>query len=532
MLKAPMIIPELTTLSVLSKIGLLTPAGLYRLAAAIFQYGVNPMALLAFSQRKHADQTALVDERESLSYRQLLAQSVKLSEILKENYRLGSGKKVGFLCKNHASLVKAILAVSLTGADICLLNAEMSGSQLKDLAAHHPFSLLIHDFELSPLIEQSGYSKDRLLSDHPQLPAVSNLQGSQPDADLCRKPRLRPPSSGRIILLTGGTTGKSKMAAHKPSVFNFLNPFITLVTRLNLLKYHTAYIATPLYHGYGVAVLFLFLALGRKIVITRGFDAANACELIRKHRVEVVSVVPLMVHRMLRYNPEDLRSLACIASGGAELNPRLVEETSRALGDVLYNLYGTSETGLNMIATPQDLKYSPKTIGKRIRGVGLRILDERKNEVETGKVGQFCIKSRWSMRNRRNAWIGTGDLGYRDEKGYYYLCGRADDMVVSAGENVYPAEIEQVLIRHPQVEDVAVIGVGDESFGQRLKAFVLPVKDAGITPEELLEWLRSRVARYQMPREIVLVEHMPYTPVGKLDKKQLKNCDKVPWIAG
>lgn len=259
----------------------------------------------------------------------------------------------------------------------------------------------------------------------------------------------------------------------------------------------------------------------KKIVINSGFDANKACCLIREHKCEVVTVVPLMIHKMLKNNVEDLRSLACIASGGAELNPKLVDEVFSKLGDVLYNLYGTSEAGLSSIATPQDLKYSATTIGKKIDGVRLRILDNNKNEVEIGKVGQFYIKNRWSMRNSNNSWIKTGDLGYQDNNGYYFLCGRADDIVVSAGENVYPIEIEQVLINHPQVEDVAVIGISDEHFGHKLKAFIVLEKSANITKEELFKWLRLRVARFQIPKDITFVDNIPYTPLGKLDKKQL-----------
>jgi acyl-CoA synthetase (AMP-forming)/AMP-acid ligase II len=324
------------------------------------------------------------------------------------------------------------------------------------------------------------------------------------------------------VLLTGGTTGNAKEAAHKPSLFNYLDPFVAFLARLKILTYHTAYIATPIYHGYGMAVLLLFCAVGKKVVIHSGFDAQQACRLIRERQVEVVTVVPLMLHKMIETNADDLKSLACIASGGAELNPKLVKETLSRLGEVLYNLYGTSEAGLNIIATPQDLSYSAHTIGSKIKGVRLKIVDDHKREVEVGRVGQFCIKNRWSMRNGAAAWIETGDLGYRDEKGYYYLCGRADSMIVSAGENVYPLEVEQVLLTHPQVEDAAVIGIQDEHFGQRLKALVVLVPQAETTKEELLKWLRSRLARFQMPKEIIFVDHLPYTQLGKLDKKLLK----------
>jgi len=501
------------------KIRLLSPWGLYRLIAALWKYGINIASLLSFAQSFYGDKIALSDDFETISYGKLWAQSEKLAVILQQRYSLRRGQKVGFLCKNHGSLVKSIFAVSLLGADICLLNAEMSISQLKGLIEVHDFDLIIYDPELSSLIKQSFYAKEKLLSYHDNLPAVSNLLSLAID----EKVKLQRSSSSKLVLLTGGTTGKFKTAAHRPSVFNFLNPLLTLLTKLKLLNYSTAYIATPIYHGYGIAVLLLFITLGKKMVISRGFNAQRACGIIREHNVEVVTVVPLMVHKMLKTSPEDLKSLACIASGGAELSPKLVEETISRLGDVLYNLYGTSEAGLNIVATPQDLKYSAKTVGRKINGVSLKILDEEKNEVEAGRIGQLCIKNNWSMKNTKNPWIETGDLGYRDNKGYYFLMGRVDDMIVSGGENVYPIEVEQVLLSHPQVEDAAVIGVNDDTFGQRLKAFVLLSKDGGPTKEELLEWLRPKIARFQMPREIVLVDNMPYTPVGKLDKKKLRS---------
>ncbi|MDF2647775.1 MAG: acyl-CoA synthetase (AMP-forming)/AMP-acid ligase [Paenibacillus sp.] len=503
---------------VLNKIRLLSPLALFQLTSAIYKYGINLMALLNFSARTYGDNIALVDEQETLTYKQLFALSEELSVILRGRYHLARGKKAGVLCKNHASLVKTIFAVTSSGADLYLLNAEMSEGQLNNILQRHDFDLLIYDEELSSLLEQTSYTKAKILSYHDTFPAVNNLLS----ASIYEKQKRHRTSSGKLVLLTGGTTGNAKEAVHKPSLFNYLDPFSGFLTRLKILNYHTAYIATPIYHGYGVAVLLLFCALGKKMVIHRGFDAEKACRLIREHQVDVVTVVPLMLHKMLKSNADDLISLSCIASGGAELNPKLVKETLRQLGDVLYNLYGTSEAGLNIIAAPQDLTYSAHTIGRKIEGVRLVIVDDLKEEVEIGRVGQFCIKNRWSMRNGANSWIETGDLGYRDEKGYYFLCGRVDNMIVSAGENVYPLEVEQVLLTHPGVEDAAVIGIRDEHFGQRLKAFVLLTPNADTTRDELFEWLRSRLARFQLPKEIIFVDHLPYTPLGKLDKKLLK----------
>lgn len=476
------------------------------------------MTLLQIAEWSYGNKVALADGDETISYNQLFSESEKLSLILFEKYRLRGGQKVGFLCKNHASLVRSIFAVSRLGADIYLLNPEMSKNQFKSQWERHNFDFLLYDSELSPIIEHVNFTNEKIMSYHDHLPSINRLITTNVNKEI-QLPRT---SMGKIMLLTGGTTGKSKEAPHKPSLFNYLNPFVSLLIRLKLKEYNPVYIATPIYHGYGLAVLFLFIALGKKVVINKRFHAEKACQLIRDHKVEVVTVVPLMLHKMLKHNAEDLKSLNCIASGGAVLNPKLAEEVLRKLGAVLCNLYGTSETGLNIIAAPQDLKHSVHTIGKRINGVPLKVLDENKEEVEAGSIGQFCVKREWSFRNSKASWIETGDLGYRDQNGYYFLCGRKDDMVVSAGENVYPIELEQILFQHPLIEDVAVIGIHDEHFGQRLRAFVHLVKHASLTEEELCEWLRSRVARFQVPREIVFIDHMPYTALGKLDKKQLK----------
>lgn len=505
-------------LYVLYAIRLLSPLAIFRLASAIYRSGVNLMALLRFAARTYGDKIALVDETETLTYNELFTQSDRLAAVLRMKYQLARGKKVGLWCKNHASLVKAIYAVSASGADSYLLNAEMSGGQLQAIVERKEFDLLIYDAELSPLLEQTTYSNAKLLSYHDILPAINKLTSTVDD----EKKKQRRASSGKLILLTGGTTGLAKEAAHSPSLFNYLDPFAGFLSRLQIMEKHTAYIATPIYHGYGVAVLLLFCALGKKVVIHRGFDAQKACSLIRRHSVDIVTVVPLMLHKMLKTNVNDLKSLTCIASGGAELHPKLVQETLSQLGEVLYNLYGTSEAGLNMIAVPQDLIYDAHTIGRKMKGVHVKVMDAQMEEVEAGRIGQLCIRNKWSMRNKTNVWIPTGDLGYCDEKGYYFLCGRTDSMIVSGGENVYPLEVEQMVRTHPDVEDAGVIGIADEHFGQRLKAYVVLAPCAELTVEELIDWLRTRLARFQMPKEILFVDHLPYTNLGKLDRKALK----------
>jgi len=468
---------------------LLSPITWFRLLASIRACGFNLMALLMFAARSYGNRTALADERVTLTYRQLLSESAKLAAALHNVYGLHSGRKAAVLCRNHADFVKTIFAVSRLGADLYLLNTEMSSFQLLSLLERDHFDVCICDDDLASKIESAAVPICRI------EPFVRDAKAG--DAVLPRA------SLGRIVLFTGGTTGIPKQAAHRPSIAQYFAPFAALLHRLRLAEHDTAYIATPMFHGYGIAMLLVMTALGKKIVVTRRFTVQQACEVIRVHRAEVVTVVPLILQRMLQHDPGALRSLRCIASGGAPLHPKLVEQVQSRLGDVLYNLYGTSEGGLQIIASPMDLRVDPRMLGRRIRGVTLQV-----------REGRLLVK-------RNHAWIENGDAGYRDRRGYYYLLGRADDMVVSGGENVYPAELEQLLMMHPEVEDAAVVGVPDVLYGGRLKAFVLLSSASALTAEELGAWLKPRAARYQMPKEIVIVESIPYTPLGKADKNAL-----------
>lgn len=504
-------------LSVLYKLRMLTPRGIYRLFSAFFRYGINLQALLYVAYETYKHRIAIVDDKQSLTYADLFRKVEELSKAL-TRLHIQRGHKIAVLCRNHAELVQLLFALSDLRTDVSFINVEMSWGQLERLMQDGRFDGWIFDDEFYEGITSMAFAQNGSIHKIEQWPLLHIWT----DRDIEQSSALSRSARGRIVLLTGGTTGKAKSVFHKPSLFSYLQPFLSFVTRLKVSNYQTAYIATPIYHGYGVAALLIFITFGMKIVLTQKFTVDKACSLIRDHQVEIVTVVPLMIAKMLQHNVEDLRSLRCIASGGAELPPKLVLEVREKLGDVLYNLYGTTETGLCMIATPEDLRYFPRTIGKVVHGNRVAIFDEQHHKVPVGKIGQLCVRNRWSMQNRASQWILTGDLGYLDTRGYYYLCGRIDDMVVSAGENVYPLEVEQEMGQHPDVIDVAVIGVPDEQFGQRLRAFVVLRNGSKVTKDELLQWLKHRVARYQMPREILVVDALPYTPVGKLDKKKLR----------
>jgi acyl-CoA synthetase (AMP-forming)/AMP-acid ligase II len=277
---------------------------------------------------------------------------------------------------------------------------------------------------------------------------------------------------------------------------------------------------TPIYHGFGLASLFVAVMLRVEVHFTTRFDAEQSCSLIARDRIQVVVVVPLMLQRMLKHDPNSLASLECIITGGAALSPVLAQETLEELGPKLFNLYGTSEAGFCIMGTPKLLGTKPQSIGRPIWGVRAKIANDADRAVGDGEIGRLCIRCAWAIT--RKSWVETGDVAYRDTEGDIFLCGRVDDMIVSGGENVYPVELERVLVQHPSVEAAAVVGIPDPEFGQRLKAVVVPKENATLDLAILLDWLKPRVARYQMPAVTEFREELPYTPLGKLDKKSLR----------
>lgn len=495
---------------------LLTVAGLWYLLQAILTTGANLMLLLRLAAKLHPDRMAVTDGREQLSYSQLWEQAEALAAALHLNYGVGSRQKVAIVCRNHAAAMKAIFAVSRLGAHLFLLNPEMSAAQLLALEERLRFDFVIYDEPLAHIFKNSGLRDKALPAYHPTDDSIERL-ASNPGL---KNGQLKKMGTGNIVVMTGGTTGQPKSASRKPSIFNYLPPFFAFLSQAHLDQYQSVYITTPICHGYGLAFLFIGVILGAGMYFTERFEAARACSLVAAHKIQVMIVVPLILQRMLKLDPASLSSLRCIITGSALLSPALAQETLQQLGPTLFNLYGSSEAGFCLMATPTILSRKPGSIGKPIQGVRAKIANNLGQEVGENMVGQLCIRSSWT--SKRNSWIETGDLAYRDSDGDIFLCGRVDDMIISGGENVYPIELENILSQHPEVESAAVFGIPDQEFGQRLKAVIVKKRDTTLDQAALLAWLKPRVARYQMPAIIEFRDELPHTSLGKLDKKSLR----------
>jgi acyl-CoA synthetase (AMP-forming)/AMP-acid ligase II len=506
----------LTLLKKLHRTRLLTVAGLWRLLEAVMTTGINLMAMLRVAAKLHPLRTAVVDERERLSYPALWQQSESVAVALQVDHGVHGRQKVAIVCRNHAAAIKAIFALSRLGTHVFLVNPEMSADQILALEERLRFDFYVYDDHLTHVFQNAPLRNKAVPAYHPTDDSIDRMSAQSRDT----KVRLAKVKTGNIVVMTGGTTGRPKAASRKPSIANFLPPFVALLAQVHLDRYRSVYVATPIYHGFGLAALFIGVILGAEMYFSNRFDAGRSCFLIERNKIEVVTLVPLMLQRLLKHDTGSLSSLRCIITGGALLSPALAQETLNRLGPKLFNLYGTSEAGVSIMATPDVIGRKPESIGKPIQGVRAKIVNDSDHPVGEGKVGRLCIRSTWTIN--RQSWIETGDLAYQDHDGDIFLCGRVDDMIVSGGENVYPIDLENVLVQHPDVEAIAVVGIPDVEFGQRLKAVVVKKRGATLDQSTLLEWLKPRVARYQMPAVIEFREELPYTSLGKLDKKSLR----------
>ncbi|SCB98591.1 class I adenylate-forming enzyme family protein [Gilliamella intestini] len=489
----------------LYKTQLLTFKGIGYLFTSIRLVGMNLMALLYIRQRLCPEQIAISQEGVCINYRTLYCQSQHLAMQLALHCGIKPHQKVAIMANNHAILVHTLFAVARLGADIYLLNTELSAAQVNDISNNVKFDCVIYDPDVTALPP----IKNSLPTYHESQTSVYSLLTALP---LAHQTKIKVTHFAKVTVLTSGTTGRFKMAGRSSKAQNFMRPFLQLLVKLKLSHYKKIYIATPIYHGFGIATLCMSVLLGATMFLTRRFEAKKSCQLIVDNQIEVVTLVPLMLNRMLTYSVDQLKSLSCIITGGAPITAMLVKQTLDQLGKVLFNLYGTSEAGVCMIATPDDLAIKPTTIGRPLKGLCAKLVAKEDKK-------ELYIKCAWSTLGNR--WVATGDLADKDAEGFYYLKGRVDDMIVSGGENVYPFELEQHLLSHLEIKDTAVISVPDTEFGQRLVAFVVLVPNSKLTETVLLGWLKSQIARYQMPKKINIIDQLPMTKIGKVDRKRL-----------
>jgi len=526
---------SLRTAVILARAGVVRlerPDRLARVGLTMLRWGPTPAAGYHISAVRTPQRTAVYDDRGSVTFAEIDAQTNALAHGLR-GLGVREGDSIAIFCRDHRGFIDASVAASKLGASLLLLNTSFAARQIAEVCESENPRVLIYDEEFSELCASAAEGRTSVLAwcdgAAPAHPTIEELTAANSTA------RLSPPQDrGRVVILTSGTTGAPKGASrHQP---RSLDPAAALFSRLPLRARESTLIAAPLFHSWGYAHYTLALALSSTLVLQRRFDAEATLAAIARHRPSALIVVPVMLTRILELGPElishyDTSSLRIIAVSGSALPGDLALRLMDTFGDVLYNLYGTTEVAWATIASPDQLRAAPGTAGTPPRGTQVRLFDDGDGEItEPGRPGRIFVRNEMVMdgytsgdgKPMLNGLIATGDVGYLDTHGRLFVSGRDDDMIVSGGENVFPREVEDLLAEHPAVDDVAVIGVPDQQFGERLRAFVVLRDGAVLSDDDVREHVRENLARFKVPRDVVFVDVLPRNATGKVLKRELR----------
>jgi acyl-CoA synthetase (AMP-forming)/AMP-acid ligase II len=523
---------KLRTTSILVRAGVLAPGRPDKMArqlASLAQWGATVAGGYQAAAARCANEPALHDERTTRTFAQADDRSNRLANALAE-LGVKARDRVALMCRNHNAMVESFIACGKLGADVVLLNTGLSPSAVADVIGVHRPSAVLADDEFTEMIAAVPGSFARI-STWPDAdngyPTVDELiDDARPDRP---KPVERP---GRIVVLTSGTTGTPK-GARRPTPKG-LSTAAGMLAQIPLRAGDRIVVAAPLFHSWGLAAMQIATALRSSLCLIRKFDAEETLRVISEHRGDALFAVPIMLQRILDL-PErvrsryDLSSLRIVASSGSAMSGAFVTAFMDTFGDILYNFYGSTEVSWASIAGPEDLRAAPTTAGRCPPGTRIAILDEDSQPVPPGGEGQIFVTNDMLFEGytdggtppRAADLMATGDVGYLDAAGRLFVTGRADEMIVSGGENVFPRPVEEALVKLPGVHEAAVVGVADPEYGQRLAAYVVPYRGARLRADDIRSYIHERLARFAVPRDVYFVPDLPRNATGKILKRLL-----------
>jgi acyl-CoA synthetase (AMP-forming)/AMP-acid ligase II len=522
---------ELRVLREAGVLGLHRPDKSVKVVSAFLRWGASPALGITTAAIHYPHEIALIDERGSLSFERLHRRSNALAHSFAA-MGIGYGDGIGIMCRNHRGFVEATLAAAKLGASALYLNTMFAGPQLVEVTRREGPKALVYDAEFAALFEGVDDSVARVVGwtdegEEAGEVTLEQLIAAGTDADLSP-----PPDKPRFVILTSGTTGTPK-GAQRSSPDGLLS-IAALIDKIPYRSRETMMVAAPLFHSWGFFHFVMSLPTASTMVLRRRFDPEGTLRAARESRAEVLAAVPVMIQRILALPEEtlssyDLSSLRITALSGSALPGELALQWMDRFGDSVYNLYGSTEVAYATVATPEDLRAAPGTAGRPPRGTTVRILDESGQEVPQGGVGRIFVGNEMSFegytggggKEAVDGLLCSGDVGHIDGDGRLFIDGRDDEMIVSGGENVFPREVEDLLADHEAIVEAAVIGVADDEFGQRLKAFVVAKDGSGISEDDLKAHVKANLAGYKTPREVEFLDELPRNATGKVLKRDL-----------
>ena len=504
------------------------------------------MDVVAVHAQAKPDAVAYVEDARRWTWRELFDRRNRLASSLTK-LGLARGETAIVYAPNSLEYLLASGAVRAVNALPVPMNHRLVADEVLYILDHSDAAVVFVGDPFVPIAEQirsrAPNVRTWILTGAERRPWASSLddlvQRGSPEA-----PAVDPTQGlGGSMIYTGGTTGKPKGALRSG-----VNPRLTLDLMQALGMMHEGQVhlvAGPLYHSAPGSFALFTTVLGGTVVVMRKFEPEQALHLIHTHQVTSTFMAPTLVKRILdlpeavraRYDVASMRSLVVAA---APCPMRVKEEALRYFGPCFYEFYGSTELGVNTILTPADVLRKPGSCGRAAPNVELALLDDDGRPVAVGEPGEVYIRRFEGMfdgyyknaeatsQTRRGEWYSVGDVARVDAEGYYYIGDRKRDMIISAGVNIYPAEIEDALHRHPAVEDVAVFGVPDEDWGERVHAAIQIRPGHTLTADEVRAFAREHLADYKVPREVSFPEEFPRDTAGKLIKRMLRD----PYWAG
>jgi fatty-acyl-CoA synthase len=514
------------------------PLNYAAMATDIAKWGEIGM-LPAFNARRTPNRAAIIDDEGSFTYRELdEAANAVAHGLLAKGVRGGDG--VAILARNHRWFAVAEFGCARVGARIILLNSSFSGPQIKEVSEREGAKLIIYDDEYAGDVSKAKppLGKLRALGTTPDGEdsgsadeTLANLVAAHSKA-----PAPKASKHSSIIILTSGTTGTPKGANR--STPPTLAPIGGILSHVPFKANEVTSLPAPMFHALGFLHATIGMFLGSTLVLHGKFKPAQVFEDIAQHKVTAVVVVPVMLARMLDAlekmdEKPDLSSLRIIFVSGSALGADVAERALKDIGSVVYNMYGSTEIAFATIAQPHHLEFNSTTAGPPVKGVKVKIYDENGKELPQGEVGRIFVGTSFPFEgytgggNKQiiDGLLSSGDVGYFDERGLLYISGRDDEMIVSGGENVFPAEVEDCISAHPDVVEATAIGVEDKEWGHRLRAFVVKKDNADLDEDTVKKHVKDQLAKYKVPREVVFLDELPRNPTGKILKRELREID-------
>jgi fatty-acyl-CoA synthase len=495
--------------------------------------------------QRHAERTphklAVVDVHSGRQYNyvQFNERANRLASFMKDELGLETGDRVSILAQNSSDYYETLFACGKAGVILNTLNWRLVAPELEYILSDCAPQALIYEPEFADTVDA--------LRPKIENPSYIVLAGEAPEGEWTYEEALAAGSPEGIemprltyddtwaILYTSGTTGRPKGA--QVTYGNFFYNAIGIGMAIDLTSQDINLNALPAFHsgGFGLYAAPTFHA-GGTVIVMRTFDPARLLRLIDEWQVTVILLVPamyLMLSQYQDFDRHDLSSVRSWGSGGSALPPSLVQEFANK-NIIIQQGFGMTETGPTVfLITKEDALRKAGSVGKPVMHTEVRILDREGNELGHDEVGELCVRGgnvTTGYWNRPEAtaealvdgWLHSGDAAKYDEEGFYTIVDRWKDMFISGGENVYPAEVENVIYQHPAVAEVAIIGVPDPKWQEVGKAIVVKKEKQSVTEEEIIAFCQDKLARYKIPKSVAFMDVLPRTAAGKVLKRELR----------